>query len=128
MEKLKVLLVDDEPDLVEVVKMRIISWGYDLIEAFSGKEAIEAVNRKEPDIIVLDYMMPRMDGIQALKKIRKINNSIPVIMFTAHPDEKSIEGAEELNVITFVPKISVHLDSQQALKSALNMAAREVKK
>lgn len=92
MAKIKILLVDDEVDLLELMSKRIESWGYDLIVATNGKEALDMLKSEEPDIIVLDYMMPDMDGVATLKKIRAMHNKIPVIMFTAFPDEKSIEG------------------------------------
>jgi len=85
-ERINILLVDDEPDFRETMGAIIEGWGYDLIEASNGKEAVDAIMGKNPDIVVLDYMMPGMNGVLTLKKIREINGKIPVIMFTAHPD------------------------------------------
>jgi two-component system response regulator (stage 0 sporulation protein F) len=128
MRKIRVLLVDDEPDLVTVIKARIKSWGYDLLEAYNGKAAIAVVKEQKPDIIILDYRMPGMDGVQTLKKIRKFNNDIPVIMFTAHPDAKSIEGADQLGVSVYLPKVSIFSDVGNSLKTALRGAQRLIKK
>jgi CheY-like chemotaxis protein len=108
------------------MRERIKSWGYDLIEARSGEEAINLLRQEKPDIIVLDYLMPKMDGVMALKEIRNINIDIPVIMFTAYPDGKAIEGTEELGISAFVPKLSTYVNSQAALRSALNMAVRKL--
>ncbi|MBU1112368.1 MAG: response regulator, partial [Candidatus Omnitrophica bacterium] len=74
----------------------------------------------------LDYLMPKKNGLVTLKALRKINRDIPVIMFTAYSDEKSIKGAENLGVIAFVPKISAYSDSQQALRAALGMAEKTI--
>ena len=128
MAKIKILLVDDEVDLLELMSKRIESWGYDLIVATNGKAALNMLKSKEPDIIVLDYMMPDMDGVATLKKIRAMYNKIPVIMFTAFPDEKSIEGAEELGVISYVPKLSAYADTQSALKEAIHIAEKKLTK
>lgn len=128
MDKIKILLVDDEVDFLELMGPRIRGWGYDLIEATHGKEAIDAVMSKNPDIVVLDYMLPEMDGVSTLKKIRKINKKIPVIMFTAYPDMKAIEGAEKLGVTAFIPKLSAYSDAQSALKESIHMAEEKLGK
>lgn len=128
MDKKKILLVDDEVDFLEIMGVRIESWGYDLIKASNGKEAIDAVMSKTPDIVILDYIMPDMDGIEVLKQIRKIDNKIPVIMFTAHPDMKSMKGAEELGIIVYTPKLSAYIDTQLSLKQAIRMAEKRLGK
>ena len=125
MEKTKILLVDDETDLLLIMGRRMREWGYDLIEALNGEEAVTAVKSKHPDIVILDYMMPDMDGIETLKEIRKINKSIPVIMFTAFPDKKSIEGTEKLGVSAYIPKLSMFPSSESALKTAIKMTEKK---
>ncbi|MBU2044004.1 MAG: response regulator [Candidatus Omnitrophica bacterium] len=126
MSGLRVLLADDEQDILETIGTRIESWGYDLLTALDGDRALEIVNSGKPDIVVLDYLMPKKNGLVTLKALRKINRDIPVIMFTAYSDEKSIKGAENLGVIAFVPKISAYSDSQQALRAALGMAEKTI--
>lgn len=127
MDKKRILLVDDEEDLLELLKVRITSWGFEVIEAKNGKEAIEATSSKKPDIVILDYKMPDMDGLTVLKKIRKICATLPVIMFTVHPDVKVQEEARKLGVSAFVPKLSAYQDVQEALKSAINIVQRDNK-
>lgn len=128
MEKTRVLLVDDERDLIVIMGRRIREWGYDLLEASNGEEAVEAVRNKIADIVVLDYMMPGMDGIETLRAIRKINSGIPVIMFTAFPDKRSIEGTEKLGVRSYIPKLSLFGAGESALKTAIKLAEKEIKK
>jgi len=118
---MKVLLVDDELDFLKVMQVRIESWGYDLVKAANGKEAIEAVGRHSPDVIVLDYMMPDMDGVKVLEEIRKIDKNVPVVMLTAYPDRRSIEGAENLGIHAYIPKLSMYSDVQFSLKEVLKM-------
>jgi len=124
MEKIKVLLVDDDQNILETIGTRIRSWDYDLLTASDGNQALEVINNKNPDIVVLDYRMPDKDGIATLIEIRKVDNDVPVIMFTAYPDEKSIKGTEGLGVIAFIPKVSDYSDSQTALSAALAMAVK----
>jgi len=118
---MKILLVDDEQDFRETMGAIIEGWGYDVIDISSGKEAIDAVMGKNPDIVILDYMMPDMDGIATLREIREIDDKIPVIMFTAHPDIKVIKGTEKLGVSAFIPKLSTFSDVQSSLKAVIEM-------
>jgi DNA-binding NarL/FixJ family response regulator len=73
-------------------------------------------------------MMPQKDGISTLKEIRQLNKEIPVIMFTAHPDEKSIKVGDDLGITAFVPKIGGRQSGHSALQAAINMAAKKLKK
>lgn len=127
MDRLKILLVDDEPDFLETMGSIIKGWGYDLIAAADGKEAIDAVMAKKADIVILDYMMPEMDGVTTLKKIREIDDKIPVIMFTAHPDTKTMKGTEKLGVSAFIPKLSTFSDVQSSLKAVIEMVEKKIK-
>lgn len=128
MNKIKVLLVDDEEGFRKLIGMLIRDWGYDLIEASNGKEAIDALTNKHPNIIILDYLMPDIDGITLLRGLRKINNDIPVIMFSAYPNGQSIRGAKELGVSDYIPKLSVYLSSHVALKKALHTIEKNLDK
>ncbi|MEE8360402.1 MAG: response regulator, partial [Candidatus Omnitrophota bacterium] len=83
---------------------------------------MKALADQRPDVIVLDYIMPDMNGIELLRKIRGVNKDIPVIMFTAKPDTGAIKESTELDITAFVPKLSPYVDTKKSLKSALNMA------
>jgi DNA-binding NtrC family response regulator len=122
--KNKVLLVDDETDFLEIMSYTIESWGYAVIKASNGKTAMKAFSEENPDVAVLDYIMPDISGIELLKKIRDINADIPVIMFTAKPDAEAIKESTELDITAFVPKLSPYVDTKKGLKSALSMALK----
>lgn len=128
MEKIKILLIDDEVEFLGLMNSRISSWGHEVIEAQNGKEAIDAVRKKAPDIIILDYVMPDIDGVGVLREIRKINKTIPVIMFTAYPDMKVEKEAEKLGVGAFIPKLSTYQDVQANLKSAIDIVKKKLEK
>lgn len=127
MKKLKVLLVDDEKDFLEIMKVRILSWDsvIHIATAENGKEASNIVKEKDFDLIILDYMMPGWNGIKTLKKIRKIDKEISVIMFTAYPNEKSMQIADKLNVAAFIPKWSQYTDVEKALRAAVDSIAKK---
>ena len=125
---LNILLVDDEPDFLRLMSLRIAEWGHSLIKAQNGKEAINAITNRSPDIVILDYMMPDMDGVSVLKEIRKINKDIPVIMFTAYPTPKVMKETDKLKISAFVPKLSVTSDTMLLLKSAVDLLERNIEK
>jgi two-component system nitrogen regulation response regulator NtrX len=125
--KKKILLVDDEEDILTLIGKKISKWDYDVMEAANGKEALDVLISKHPDIVILDYMMPGMDGIETLKEIRKISKNIPVIMFTAFPDKKSMDEVKALGVCAYIPKLSVLSSSISALKEALRVAEKTIK-
>lgn len=83
---MKILIVDDEPLIREVIKEYSLIENYEVLEASNGLEAIEKVKTEEIDIIVLDIMMPKLDGYSALKQIKEIKN-IPVILLSARKEE-----------------------------------------
>ena len=117
----KVLLVDDETDFLEIMSSRIESWGYKVIAASSAEEALKIFSEEKPDAMVLDFMMPDMNGVQLLMKIREIDKKIPVIMFTAQPKPEAMADAETLNISALVPKLSPYVNTQASLRSALKM-------
>ena len=89
----KVLLVDDEVDFLKIMKLRLESWGYTCVDVSSSMQALEIVRTDHPDIIVLDYMMPDMDGVELLQQIRILLPLIPVIMLTAYPHQEAMKEA-----------------------------------
>ena len=127
MDKKRILIIDDEVDYLSLMQERLESWGYAVELAQGGKEGLVAVKEKLPDIVILDYFMPGMDGVEVLKHIRKFDKSLIVIMLTAHADTNNIKGAQELGVSAFIPKLSAYSDVQASLKSTLDMVGKKVK-
>ena len=124
----KVLLVDDEADFLLIMSVRIKGWGYDVIEAGSGAEALDTIKQEQPDIVVLDYKMPDMNGIQTLREIRKFNRAIPVILFTAYPEKGATKESEDLGVSAFVPKSGVFGSGEMSLRTTLRVIEKELNK
>ncbi|MCZ7392723.1 MAG: response regulator [Candidatus Methanoperedens sp.] len=79
----KVLVVDDEPDALELVKLVLESGGFETILATSGTEALAQIDKIRPDLVLLDIMMPDMDGWDVFRKIREKNSRIPIAILTA---------------------------------------------
>ena len=90
----KVLVVDDEQSIVTLLKYNIEQAGYQVIVAYDGVQALEKVNEEKPDLVVLDVMLPEMDGIEVCKRLRE-TKSTPIIMLTAKGEENNrVEGFE----------------------------------
>ena len=106
MDKLKILVVDDEPQFVELIKMRLEDDGYDVVTAFDGREGLEKVKSESPDAVLLDILMPGLDGIKVLKKIRSKNKDLPVFIVTAFSNEERFEKARKYDVSGFIVKTS----------------------
>ena len=80
---MKILLVEDDKEISSAVSKAIKMSGYECDQAYDGQEAIDAIEYIKYDVIVMDIMMPKMDGITAVKYIRRTNNHVPIIMLTA---------------------------------------------
>ena len=81
-----VLVCDDEKDIVSALKIYLASEGYQVFEAYNGREALDVMNRETVHLVLMDIMMPEMDGIQAMVKIREFSN-VPVILLTAKSED-----------------------------------------
>lgn len=104
----KVLIVDDDKNICEVIDIYMLNAGYETRKCYNGKEALDIFGAINPDLVLLDIMLPGIDGIEVLKTIRK-NSQVPVIMLTAKGDtfDKVLAlelGADDYIVKPFEPK------------------------
>jgi len=102
MSKVKVLIVDDEPFNIDVLEQALDGTDYQVMSASNGQEALGKIHSEQPDLILLDLMMPIMDGFQVLAKVKDdpMLREIPIIIVSAEHDSKSIvkgikQGAED---------------------------------
>lgn len=90
MDKKKILVIDDEVDIVNLIKVRLELNNYHIVPLYTSKRSLEITKREKPDVILLDVMMPDKDGYEVCKELRsdKETRNIPVILFTAKTDQK----------------------------------------
>lgn len=100
-EKRRVLVVDDEPGIVKVLGIKLKLHGYEFIGTTSGAEAVELARSSHPDVMLLDILMPGMNGMEVLEKVRAFSK-VPVIVFTARPDVTQI--AMKMGADAFIGK------------------------
>ena len=94
---IKILLVDDEPDILEIVGYNLSQEGYSIVTATNGKEAIAMAKKEHPQLIIMDVMMPEMDGMEACENIRKIpelRNTIITFLTARSEDYSQVAGFE----------------------------------
>jgi two-component system, OmpR family, alkaline phosphatase synthesis response regulator PhoP len=105
-QKKKILTVDDERHIVRLIQVNLERAGYDVIMAYDGVEALEKVAEAPPDMIVLDVMMPRMDGFAVLAELKKNPETagIPVIMLTAKAQDADVFRGWQSGVASYLTK------------------------
>ena len=101
-----VLLVEDEPDLNETISFNLDSEGYEVASVFNGKDALKAIEKKKPDLILLDLMLPDMSGLEICRELRssKKTKKIPIMMVTAKGEEVDRIVGFELGADDYIVK------------------------
>lgn len=102
----KILLADDEPRLLLLVKSRLEASAYEVITAADGEEALAKVASDKPDLVILDVMMPKLDGLQVCAQIKSNNNlaHIPVIILSAKNQKETILEAKKVGADSYMVK------------------------
>ena len=113
----KVLIVDDAPDTVEIIKKLLVFEGYEVLTTSTGEEGVQKVEQEKPEIVLLDISLPGIDGNEALKRIRKVDPIVSVIMLTAFATVDNAisalkEGASDFIKKPFENEHLVHLVNQ----------------
>ena len=102
----KILIVDDKLEVVELVKATLEGEEYQIIDASDGREALEEIGKEKPDLVLLDIIMPKKDGFEVLREIRKDSRikEIPVIMLTARGQKLDKDKGRELGAQDYIVK------------------------
>ena len=118
-----ILICDDQPDIVNVLKIYLTPEGYQLYEAYTGEEALEMMRRIDFHLILLDIMMPRMDGITATSKIREFSN-VPIILLTAKSETEDKVLGLNVGADDYITKPFVPVEVLARVRSQLRRYAR----
>lgn len=102
----KILVVDDEPEIVLLIQGRLKAAGYDVIIAHDGLTALELARRQNPDCVVLDVMMPKMDGYRVCRMLKfdQVYQHIPVILLTAKGKDEDRETGAQVGADAYISK------------------------
>ena len=118
----KILVVDDEERMARFIRLNLEHDGFQVIEAFRGQEAMDKIRTTMPDLVLLDIMLPDLDGFEVLKMIREISN-IPVIMLTAKGEEDDRVKGLELGADDYVTKPFSPRELVSRVKAVLRRSA-----
>jgi DNA-binding response OmpR family regulator len=102
--KKKILIVEDEKELIEGLKLNLVSAGYDVIWALDGQEGLNKALKEAPDLILLDIMLPKKDGLDVCRELRGKNIAVPIIMLTAKGEEVDKVVGLEIGADDYVTK------------------------
>lgn len=120
----KILVVDDEVDFLEVIKVRLEANGYEVVTASNGEEALKKIKDDKPDAVLLDVLMPGIDGLEVLRRIRKMYEKMPVYIITAFSTEERFKLANKFGASGFIVKTDDLSKEVERITSALDMASR----
>jgi DNA-binding response OmpR family regulator len=120
-EKKKILIVDDERDIVRVLMIRLQTSGYDVVAAFDGAQGVFMAHKEKPDLIILDIRMPAGDGFSVAARLRRSVHTwgIPIIFLTGSPERGAEERAMEMGARFYIKKPYDPEELLDAVKRAL---------
>jgi CheY-like chemotaxis protein len=118
------LLVDDEIDFLQLLKARLEANGYNVVTAMNGREALEKFKQEKPDALILDVMMPEVNGLEVLRDIRKDDQKIPIFIITAFSNEERFKAANQFNASGFIMKTSDLQSEIDNINNALGISAK----
>ena len=123
--KKKILIVEDEKELIEGLKLNLVSAGYDVIWALDGQEGLNKALKEAPDLILLDIMLPKKDGLEVCRELRGKNISVPIFMLTAKGDEVDKVVGLEIGADDYITKPFSVRELMARIKAHLRRETRE---
>ncbi len=123
MTRSRILVVDDEPGIVDIARANLEGQGYSVIGAYDGEEALTKIREEKPDLVILDILMPEMDGWDVLERIESDPelSGIPVIMLTARVSDEDVLRGLETGAVEYMTKPFYPQDLVAAVKINLHV-------
>ena len=123
----RILIVDDEPHIVELVRYNLVHEGFEVSVASDGHEALEKAKKETPDLVILDLMLPYVDGLEVCRHIRK-ESSVPILMLTAKDGEQERVVGLEMGADDYVTKPFSPRELVARVRAILRRTAREAQR
>jgi DNA-binding response OmpR family regulator len=99
-----VLVADDDKDILQLLRLRLELLGYDVVQAVNGVEALELAREQEPALAILDVMMPGLNGLEVVRKLRAENSRMPIILLTARIQESDVSAGLDAGADAYLGK------------------------
>lgn len=122
MDRKKILVVDDEVEFLEMMRIRLEASGYDVVTSENGDDALGKIKKEKFSAVLLDVLMPGIDGLAVLKKIRKADKELPVYIITAFSNEERFKVANKLGASGFIVKTVDLRKEIENITTALKLA------
>ena len=122
--KRRILIVDDEQNIVDILKFNLRKEGFDTLEAYDGQQGLALAESEKPDLILLDLMLPEMDGFTVCRRIRQ-NSQVPILMLTAREEEVDKVLGLELGADDYITKPFSPRELMARVKANLRRTAEE---
>ena len=101
-EKKTVLIVEDEKNIVDIIRFNLEKAGYETLEAYDGETGLRLAVERDPDLILLDVMLPKLDGFQVCRSLRDQGSAVPILMLTAREEETDKVTGLELGADDYI--------------------------
>ena len=124
---IRVLIVDDDIDIVNALKIYLRPEGYNLLEAHNGEEALNLIQKEQVDLILMDIMMPKMDGVTAVSRLREFSN-VPVILLTAKSEDSGTYVFENRGIYLVIGKAEAEGATINAVRDMMYEVEADAKK
>lgn len=123
MAKKIILIADDEPHIVDLIKLSLSAEDYEILEATNGKEVLKIVAKKKPDLILLDVMMPDLDGYEVCRRLRQnpATRDIVIAMVSAKKEDHDILTGIDKGAIAYITKPFSPIELQEKVKELLRL-------
>jgi len=124
MDKKRILIVDDEEDILNVLRFRLEANNYEVLSASDGQEGLNKARSEKPDLIILDLMLPKLDGYKVCRMLKfdETYKAIPIIIFTARAQKKDEELGMEMGADAYIAKPFESEVLLEKMKELLNIA------
>lgn len=106
----KILIVEDDKDFLSILKTKLLGEGFGVVSAENGEEGIEVAEKENPDLIIADILMPKIDGIEMAKKIKESKNKIPIVFLTNITDDDYTEDMKKSGEFEYLIKSELRID------------------
>ena len=120
----RILIIEDDPDTTELIRLYLVRDGHQVLTASDGAQGLRLAQEDAPDLIVLDLMLPRMDGLEVCRRVRQ-NSQTPIIMLTARVEEEDRLGGLDMGADDYVTKPFTPRELAARVRAVLRRAARD---